>query len=441
MSTTNQLQYHSKDSSFLCKIVQLLMMLVFFSIFFLSYLPGGNQINNLVCGTFIVLVVFVFLTKIDWRLFISSEIILMLVWCLYGLAISIFATNPETSLYKAVTMVELAILTVCVSNVIIWSGNIRLFMHIFVIAALLSYLVSHTPLFELSIEPQYHSIGKFPHPNRVVGTLRDANRFGLAMVKAQFMLVYLLATSVVLREKLWIIGASVVLVIAVIESGSRTALMGLIILVLLAAWVFHLYRALKQSKRVAFFILLLATIVLSSLAILKNNPWLLKRYTTTANILSSGDIRKEGTSHSIRGRYAHARRAWSLFTEHPLGIGLANYAEHSTAQSFSHSNYLEILVTTGVIGLLLYYAIYLALFRKASLLPFQSSRTLTLRRVLLIFPLVIATLDIGLVNYYSKDLWLSISLVSAALYLAKQKRILSENETPTSTTFNNALPH
>lgn len=401
-------------------IEKLALVVVIFSIFLLSYLPGGNIINRIICAAFWMIVLLSFMVRRIQNLYISAELIWLFLWCMYGTFIGFFAIDPVPSLYKMLTMFQLTILTLCSYSIIIWSRNLRFFVYIFVIAALMSYLVSLTPISGMEVG----DIVIAKQGVRVAGSLRDANRFGIVMVEAQFMVLYLLTTSGRPRERILLLGGLIVLAFAVVQSGSRTALLGMISLVLFAGWAFRAYNVFKHPSRVAIIFLLLAILITISVIKISNNPKLMERYLCTAKIIRTADLSEEGRSHSLRNRYALIKLAWRLASEHPFGIGLDNFSQ--VAIGFAHSNYFELLACTGFPGFFLYYAIYLALFVKAFRLPYQAFGTEEARRIMLIFPLILAVLDIGLVNYYSKELWLSVSLVLSALFLAKQKDLATK---------------
>ena len=68
---------------------------------------------------------------------------------------------------------------------------------------------------------------------------------------------------------------------------------------------------------------------------------------------------------STRERIFFMQTAWGLFTEQPvLGVGLNNFAAylqsiHYENAVYSHSGFLEILSTLGIVGFVLYYSLYL----------------------------------------------------------------------------------
>lgn len=59
------------------------------------------------------------------------------------------------------------------------------------------------------------------------------------------------------------------------------------------------------------------------------------------------------------------REAWKLFLDKPVtGVGLGNFMIYSVYRAYSHSEYAEVLSTTGIIGFVLYFSCYVLLFRR-----------------------------------------------------------------------------
>jgi O-antigen ligase len=59
------------------------------------------------------------------------------------------------------------------------------------------------------------------------------------------------------------------------------------------------------------------------------------------------------------------REAWALFLAKPVtGVGLGNFMVYSAYRAYSHSEYAEVLSTTGIVGFVLYFSCYILLFRR-----------------------------------------------------------------------------
>jgi O-antigen ligase len=45
-------------------------------------------------------------------------------------------------------------------------------------------------------------------------------------------------------------------------------------------------------------------------------------------------------------------------------VGLGNFVTHSSSGAYAHSDFMEVLATTGFVGFVLYFSIYLVLWRR-----------------------------------------------------------------------------
>ena len=97
------------------------------------------------------------------------------------------------------------------------------------------------------------------------------------------------------------------------------------------------------------------------------------------------------------------RRAMEVWVEHPVtGVGWHNYRLYNDLKMYSHNNYTEMLACFGIIGFLLYYAIF---FRVAYIIGSGLfRRRFTHADLLLIgFSLSVLIMEIGSITVYFKE--------------------------------------
>ncbi len=83
---------------------------------------------------------------------------------------------------------------------------------------------------------------------------------------------------------------------------------------------------------------------------------------------------------------------------------------------YAHNNYVEMLSTTGVLGFISYYMIYLIIFKKLFIALMNNNleqRKLILVHTLLISMIVILVIEMVIVSYYLKFIWLILLLASS----------------------------
>lgn len=107
--------------------------------------------------------------------------------------------------------------------------------------------------------------------------------------------------------------------------------------------------------------------------------------------------------NSTNTRISMIARGYQLFLEKPLfGYGLGTYTFLGGFGMYSHNNYIEMLVSVGLIGTLIYYFMPMYILVKGTrlLLHFQFRNMLALLTCLLSG--IILMMDVGMVSYYEE---------------------------------------
>lgn len=109
-------------------------------------------------------------------------------------------------------------------------------------------------------------------------------------------------------------------------------------------------------------------------------------------------------------------RGIELFKKKPiLGYGIANYSVVSPFSTYSHNNYVELLVGVGIIGTIVYYSIYIYII--FNLLRFKKKD----KSLSLFFALVlgIVVMEYGLVSYYIEIYQIIIASAFSAINISQ----------------------
>jgi O-antigen ligase len=116
-----------------------------------------------------------------------------------------------------------------------------------------------------------------------------------------------------------------------------------------------------------------------------------------------------------------------LFLDHPIfGVGLNNFGYYFSTGQYSHSDIIEPLATTGLIGFILYQSIYLLLLARAFRLALSTRDELVSFRLKIIIIGVFAIMLIGLgsPHYTSQRVFLLLATFSAiTLQLSKRAAV------------------
>ena len=195
----------------------------------------------------------------------------------------------------------------------------------------------------------------------------NANGVGMTMMWGVLLCYYLVKT---LGQKRYYF-AMLLFIPLIIYSGSRKVWLGIIVVALMMIYL--------NNKKNLFKALIISIIVLISVYYLVINVEFLyniggQRIEQLINGLSGQDA--YDSSSEKRLMYIELGIKW--FNEKPLlGYGLDSYrvllsnsfVSHNT---YSHNNYIELLVGLGIIGLIIFYSIYVILIYKCLKVIFKS---------------------------------------------------------------------
>lgn len=116
-----------------------------------------------------------------------------------------------------------------------------------------------------------------------------------------------------------------------------------------------------------------------------------------------------------QSRYLMYKEGFEMTLEHLIfGVGINQYQHHSSFGQYSHSNYMEPLATTGIIGFVLYQGIFfIPLFRAWRLTKIVDDTTLVYQlKIIIIFCVSILLLGLGTPFYMSTTVMPLLALFS-----------------------------
>jgi O-antigen ligase len=241
--------------------------------------------------------------------------------------------------------------------------------------------------------------------HRVEGLAVNANTFGWLMFLGTVCMAYFWMIPTRLKTAKWVIlGAGMAAAgLATILSGSRKSVLALPVFFVL--WIWFSYRKVA-FRRPAVLLGILLAFVVGGYGFLRamSGTDIEDRFRSTMVLLSGGHTRSGGGE-----RITIYREGLAMAAQHPLlGVGLNNFLAYSRDLSSSHSEYLSILCETGVPGVVLYFAIFVLLWRRAGKIAKFSTdptevRVAQLIRAMLV---VVMLLNFGRWNYCIKTAWL-----------------------------------
>ncbi len=421
-------------------LCSLLLGAVMCSAILLATLPGGNEINLALSVVFVGAVAFAAFAG-KRPLWFSPELLLLVVWLSYSMIGTLMAVDTNTAVFKSITMVQILVLAFCVQQVVIWNRGNPAALVAYGVAVAISYLLTFTQFSAQEMAGAEHVAGDVA---RVASTLNDENTFGaVALMGFSFVLIALAKNT----HKVRVLPLSILLVllfVAVVNSGSRTAFMGAFLVVLGSVWAFRLWRGATLGKFVmsACAVLVVSVVIFYAAKsipeveerieqVFSSDSAIVGRVEGFIEVLLSGDTKAE-EGNSIDQRVDMIYAGLEIVGNHPIvGVGLDNFRAVTGAGTYAHSNLIEIAVSTGVVGFSIYYLIYVALTLRILRLIGTTGATGVVARLALIGLMAYFLMDITRVSYYEKTSWLYFAALGALIeVLVREKRLSNKAVAP-----------
>lgn len=239
---------------------------------------------------------------------------------------------------------------------------------------------------------------------RLGGEISNENTFGKVFAYGVIAGLYL----VIYQKKYWSIIVSFLFLGFSLASGSRKA----ILIIIIGVTLLLLIRV-GLKRPVAYIVIL--TIVISLLFFILQLPMFSvanERFTT---LIFGGP-----NDYSTNTRNRMIAVGVDLFAQKPLtGWGIAGYASASGFNKYSHNNFIEILVNYGIIGFILYYAMHTYI-----LLTLSARIKSAIPQQAMMFTIILTSLimDYGNVSYDMKWMWMILGAGMALSIDVNKKR-------------------
>lgn len=205
--------------------------------------------------------------------------------------------------------------------------------------------------------------------------------------------------------------------LGILLSASRKNFLTLGIFVFL--WIFYCYRS-KFNHPVRFFGMLIIFIGIGY--------WLFDYI--LANTYLGLRISLASEESSNPKRLMLYQEGWEMFKNNPFyGVGLGNFSVNSRFGTFSHSDLMELLATTGLPGVVLYLMIYRSLWKRAKRMKAWVTNNMDRYRINLVVPVVISLLFLGIGATIFTDIIIFSLIVAIIGYLNSMENFNWEQST------------
>lgn len=345
------------------------------------------------------------------RIFLPIEMRVLVGWFILGVLSSAFSKDPATALPRIVTIAQVIPLGLILCNFIVWNGEGRFYWWSVLGAGVLSGALT-------LLSPQSFT----GIDGRVFGTLGNANAFAAMLATG----VAIGASTLVGSSPLWVRGiglASAAFFLYLVgETGSRMGMLACLAAVVVIFICYQMTASVKRIGRLVAISVVGVSLVVGSLSLISSSQFV-SRLEALTSAAEKGDFGAVG-DNSLRDRAMLYRKAFELTLENPLiGVGLDVFRtadiRYRTIGNNSHSNYLEILASTGIVGAILYFSMYFFWWRRLLYLrPLLRDEKLAGRYALsLAVAAQFLIFDLAWVNYYEKLAWVFLAGLIAESHL------------------------
>lgn len=249
------------------------------------------------------------------------------------------------------------------------------------------------------------------------GEYWNANDLGLKLCVGVGLALYFAFKYQKLWQRILFLAIAVLFGYLALYTGSRKVLLMLMLTLLLLFWL--------KAKRHKIRSLLVAIACAAGVYVLVMNVEPLYNVLGVRVEEMINGLFGEGTTEgSFNTRQEMIEMGWNWFLERPLlGYGLANfsvlYGEATNFTTYAHNNFIEILVSGGIVGFVLYYSIYVYLLVKLFKPAFQERDLLSI--ILFSSNIILLVLQVALVSYY--DTMCNCLLMIGVSYVNIRKKV------------------
>jgi O-antigen ligase len=338
------------------------------------------------------------------------------VWFFVAIISTLLA--DELRLGRLITLAQLAGIGLIITNFLVWSRDTRFYR--------LALLAGAT----LSILWIFADPGGFSRADgRLEGTIGNANAHGMLMSVVMITAIAAALSKKPLLVRVSMSALALLFFTTLLQTGSRKAMLGGVLIgggILLFLYLYHKWRCRDGTFGISLSAsLLIIPAVLA--AVIASDFW-----RRVEQALEPGEDGLTADS-SLNTRIWMIRRAIELWGDQPvIGHGIGGFARAPEADhlfamsiaSYSHSNYAELLVATGLVGLLLYVLIYALLGTKlVALRKLLGHREFFERYSSLVAILALIVIyDVAAVSYYGKLFWLVLPWLIAEVHLLETEQ-------------------
>lgn len=328
------------------------IIVLLFLIALIGYMPTARSADRWVwIGTLALLLLrsLWLLARRELYFVMDSNLFLYILLFLWGMASCFWSKN--ISEFKSYTLTSFPVVlcaVVCLSSYIGQRIDSDRFLHLVILAGLIAGARFCLYTDWSGLADGLYLRGSF---GRLLDDVTNYNSYTAILTTPCVLALY---CAIVKHQKKAVIPAIVLFAILLL-GGSRKNLIAIPVTALL----FSLFTGNSVKKFKVLLFLLLALLV--SLYLLETLPALSGIRSSLEGMVNGLSQAEEATvDGSTQERMYLMDQGIRVWMEHPFaGVGWHNYRFYNDAKLYAHNNYVELLASLGIVGFLLYYAIFL----------------------------------------------------------------------------------
>lgn len=389
--------YKFKNTSF-----EFLLLIVFLFSMYFDMSDTGVYYSKII----IIFIIFSICIMKRSHIYVKGNISILFLFTIIVSASGLYGVNNETALGNIIALISCLMLMIIISNIISDQHKLDIFINILMILGIIlsvrvMFITDYQRLFQGTYYPD------------VVVQLYIGNRNVVALMIAISLNFCLYNIYIYKKYRRTLL--CIVMFIAILLTGSRKGLL----VCILPITLFLLTKFLK-SKRMAIKLKIFTISILLSIV--------------TFNLVMKVDIIYDAVGFRIESIYREivygeksdegsynvrqdmVERGLEYFKEKPIiGHGVSNYRykyKHDVGkETYSHNNYIELLVNNGIIGFVLYYLFYFSVIIntiKNSKTNIKKDKEYYLFNVCILVTMLVS--DVGMVSYNSYITYMILGL-------------------------------
>lgn len=366
------------------------LSILYFVLIYFSYINPLCQVL-VTCDLYVLFLLMLVYTlmkgKVYYNAYNKHYFLFILVIFLFSVLPYVGSAYAGNVLSATVNMITLLLLTYCLS-VFIKPTDLRIFPYVISCSSILLFICTVN---------QFDIYAGERFGNDLAG---NAN-----IISPLYMIAAISSVYCIFRDKNWLAKILFLLfygmqIYAIVLTGTKKAL-------IISILFFAFYFILTRKRKVYIVASLLVSVVLVFIAYMAlfNVPVLYDLIGYRFEGMIAAFTTNQGDASTME-RMSMVHDALNLWTSRPLtGIGLNLFAEKSVYGTYSHNNYVELLSTTGLIGFVFYYLIYVSILGR---LRAGGSRLDTI--FCFLFVCCLFLFDLGAVTYNYSLIQICLSL-------------------------------